>query len=550
MKLWQIILILLMMSPALSALTLAEIHFSEDFGASEAALLEASGLQIGTEYDPQVVSAAIQNLYAWLHARDQYYVRIPQPDLIPLSESQIALRFHASFALDSSQLKIRYRGLKYFSESKLHEYAYTSPEASYPLSELERIMQRVLELYHQRAFLFCSVKLDSLVADDGLTAWLAVDEGNIFRPEKYHFQGNNITRENTLLKSSGLLRQKLITPQILSQAEENIKSKEYIRDCSILPLDEDNLLFKIEEGRMTFLEGVLGFNESDGKRKLSGLVNIEFLNLWGTDRGIKLFWRKTPAEYSELSFSYHESGHHRLPLAADLKLERTLSDSTWIRTGLDLDLYYQSLYHRIGASFATRSILPGTSYSAIEKDYSSSIGAFWQYQNTKGSRIKTSGSRLAASYDYVLAKAKNYGNLQLSIKQYIPIKGRFIAYWGAEYKRSENRDLADYDLFFMGGYGSLRGYRQDEYQSHQLGWMNSELRYMINPETMLYIFYDHGFQSLANDDLKADLLALGTGIKLGTRLGILSIEYALGYRDKGFSSVGLGMIHLGLDIAL
>jgi hypothetical protein len=46
------------------------------------------------------------------------------------------------------------------------------------------------------------------------------------------------------------------------------------------------------------------------------------------------------------------------------------------------------------------------------------------------------------------------------------------------------------------------------------------------------------------------LIGIGGGIKLGTRLGILSIEYGLGYRDKSFGSLGSGMIHLGLDIAL
>jgi outer membrane protein assembly factor BamA len=102
----------------------------------------------------------------------------------------------------------------------------------------------------------------------------------------------------------------------------------------------------------------------------------------------------------------------------------------------------------------------------------------------------------------------------------------------------------------MGGYASLRGYREDEFKSRRLAWMNLELRYMLGLETMLYCFYDHGMMLSAEDRIKSDLIGIGTGFKFGTRLGILSIEYGLGYRDKSFSRLGLGMVHIGMDIAL
>jgi hypothetical protein len=80
--------------------------------------------------------------------------------------------------------------------------------------------------------------------------------------------------------------------------------------------------------------------------------------------------------------------------------------------------------------------------------------------------------------------------------------------------------------------------------------MNLEARYMIALETMLYLFYDQGFLKDAETNLIYDQIGIGGGLKFGTRLGILSFEYGLGYRDNKFSNIGLGMIHLGLDIAL
>ena len=550
MKVWALLLITSMMSLGLFALTITEISFEADFALDEAALLARSKIVLGSEYNPETMDTAIQNLYQYFYEQDQYFIQIPRPELLPGSESDLQVIFHLKMLEDSSLIHIHYTGLRHFSESKLHELAFTSANASYPLSALNEITQRVLAVYHQRGYLFASVQLDSLVLGQNLEAWLGVREAEKMQVQHYHFRGNKISRESALLKSSGLLRQELLTPRILTQAEENIKAKSYIKACSILPLDEENLLIEIQEGSMTFLEGVLGLSEKDGKRELSGLVNIEFLNLWGSDRGISLYWRKTPTDFSELRFAYHESGHPLIPLAADFSLARTMQDSLWIQSSALAEIYYHSLYQKAGFSVAARSILPGSSFSEVESNKHSSVGAFWQYKNTRGDRIPISGLNLGADYDYVFAKGKNYGNTEVFLKNYLPIKSRFVGFLGAHLHSSENKYLPEYDLYTLGGFGSLRGYREDEFKSSKLGWVNTEMRYMMGPETMLYIFYDQGFITQTDGQAKYDLIGIGSGIKLGTRLGILSIEYGLGYRDTRFSDFGMGMIHLGIDIAL
>jgi outer membrane protein assembly factor BamA len=541
---------LLLCCGGLFAINIGQIAFEADFPVDSGELLVASELQAGAAYQPEEVQLAIARLLSHFRDQNRFYVSIPLPELLPLPDGSLKLLFRIAQIADSSQIQVRYSGLRYFSESKLHEFAFTSPDRLYPLGELDDIMNRVMRVYHQRGYLFVSVGLDSLLLDEPLIAWISVEEGNPQRISGYRFLGNNVSRDSYLLKSSGLSRQRVITPQVLKQAEENLMAKDYIRSARVLPLDEENLLFEIQEGRMTYLEGLLGIGEEGGKRQLSGMVNLEFLNLWGTDRGIRLFWRKSPSDYSELRFRYHESGVSHLPFAADLALSRTMQDSLWIRSIVDADIYYLSLYQQIGISIASSSILPGNSGSAIQAAKDLSIGGFWRYSSTRGGRIPILGTELEAEYNYIPGKTKGYGSLKSRIGRYQPLQGNLLAFIGAHYMNNENQHPAPYDLFTMGGYASLRGYREDEYRSRRLGWTNLELRYMLAPETMLYGFYDHGFLLNAENDLSLNLVGIGAGLKLGTRLGILSIEYGLGYRDKSFSSFGLGMIHLGLDIAL
>ncbi|MDD4790589.1 MAG: BamA/TamA family outer membrane protein [Candidatus Cloacimonetes bacterium] len=550
MKALSLALLMILAWAEVYAISIGSISIEADFPIDEAKLIEVLDIGTGDEYLSEAVETGIVRLKEYFALQHKYYLQIAMPELLPLPDGSLELLFRIERLTDSDKVRIHYTGLKYFSQSKLHEYAFSSEQALYDMGDLEEIMASVLHVYQQRGYLFAAVELDSLVMGDPLVAYIKVEEGDQQRISGFRFRGNKVSRESTLLKTSGLLRQKVITPQILNQAAENIKRRDYINSCRIIPLDEENLLIDIEEGRMTFLEGLLGISENDGKRQLSGMLNLEFLNLWGSDRSIKLFWKKSPADYSELRFAYHESGIPSLPLAADLALSRTRQDSLWISSVADLDLYYQSLYQRIGLSLGANSVLPGSSDSEIEKSTNSSLGAFWRFQSTGGERIPVRGLEMEASYDYVFGDGATYGKTRALLGYYLPIKARLIAFMGANYLNNEKRHPASYDLYSMGGYASLRGYREDEFKSSRLAWTNLELRYMLAAETMIYTFYDQGYMHSREEDPVYDLWGIGAGIKLGTRLGILSIEYGLGYRDKSFSSLGLGMIHLGVDIAL
>ena len=77
--------------------------------------------------------------------------------------------------------------------------------------------------------------------------------------------------------------------------------------------------------------------------------------------------------------------------------------------------------------------------------------------------------------------------------------------------------------------------------------MSYELRYRINPESRTFLFCDQGFFATSKNSTKYDLFGIGLGLKVKTRLGILGIEYGLGYRDKRFMDIGSGMIHAGID---
>ena len=533
------------------ALSVGRISFEANFELDEAALLQASGLQTGSEYSPSDVTAAITLMQAWLQASSHPFVKIANPDLIPLSESSLELAFRLTEVLPAQDCALHFRGLRYFSENKLRELLLLDEDEKVSVSALPGLLDRILAEYHDRGYLFASVELDSLTLDDGLKAYLGIDEGKPLKPEQYYFEGNKYTRGQTLIKLAGFTSGKPVTPLALRAAEDKILAKSYIESCLIEPVDPTSLLIKIEEGRMTSLEGVLGFTRVGDKNELTGLLNLSFLNLWGSDRSLGLNWKKLPRS-SLLSFAYHESGPNSFPLAGDLLLSRAEEAGNYIKSAVSADVYSYYAVHRYGLELAAQSVnyyIPAAKDSLLVETASArGIGAFWRLDSRDRAFNPSKGMQTNITYRLRQDGERGWNNaLEVDHTQYLGISPRWTCALGLHLRSLADSSSVAYEVYRMGGYNSLRGYREDEFSSWRLGWAKLELRYLISPQARIYLFYDHGLLATGTDSLRANLLAPGLGLKLRTRLGVLSIEYALGYRENGFADFSAGMVHAGLD---
>lgn len=549
MKAWLAGTVLLLALALCGAVAIEKVSIAADFPLDAERLKQAASLRAGDEYDPAALQASIEAMHQWLQKQGHPFVSIPNPELIPLTETGLELAFTLSERLPADRMQVSFRGLKFFTEAKLRDLLLLPRTKTLGIAELPALMASVLEEYQRRGYLFAAVELDSLVLKDGLEAHLGISEGKPFRLEKVYFQGNRYTRDKTLLKLSGLSQNAVVTPDLLSAAEAGILRKSYISSCLVEPIDSGSLLIKVQEGKMTFLEGIAGLARRDGKNELTGTLNLNFLNLWGSDRAIALHWQKNPRN-DVLQFSYHESGPANFPLAADLSLYRNVRDTLWIKSTVGADIYSYHAGQRYGLHLASEGISPGSGRPIqFARTASRSVGAFWQLDSRDNPVNPAHGSQ--TGFRYLLRNAdsgKRWSNaLEADHAQYLGLSPRWTLALGAHLRSLAAADTTQYLLYAMGGFNSLRGYREDELASWRLGWGSLELRYRIGTQSRIYLFYDHGLLMEADERFRSDLLAPGIGLKVNTRLGILSIEYALGYRDQGFPELGAGMVHAGID---
>ena len=104
------------------------------------------------------------------------------------------------------------------------------------------------------------------------------------------------------------------------------------------------------------------------------------------------------------------------------------------------------------------------------------------------------------------------------------------------------------DLFRMGGFNSLRGYKEDQFLGSRIIWGNFEYRFLLTNRTYFFLFFDNGY-FLRKEDVDRNIPKIegyktgyGLGINLETSLGILGVSFAFGEGDS-FSD---GKIHFGI----
>jgi len=100
------------------------------------------------------------------------------------------------------------------------------------------------------------------------------------------------------------------------------------------------------------------------------------------------------------------------------------------------------------------------------------------------------------------------------------------------------------DHFWFGGFGTVRGYREDQFHGTTVSWVNLEYRFIVGRNSRIFLFNDWGFYQYEDGGITVNdiLPGYGVGIRFDSPLGIMGVDYGIGRGDT-FST---GKIHFGI----
>ncbi|MBN2830502.1 MAG: hypothetical protein JXR56_09310 [Candidatus Cloacimonetes bacterium] len=377
------------------SVTISKIVFEGNHTVQDKELRAVIKSKVGTEYSSDVINEDVESIVSFYSRKGLYKTRVLQPVITPDGQNRASILFRIENEESIIINHLDFIGNRYFSRTKLLQNL--NPPKVIPLTNLTGFSKQITDLYISRNYLFASVSLKEITASDsGYIATFLIDEGKPCRFTDYSFRGNKVTKDKTLLKLSDIPRQPVITPDILEQAAENIRKKDFIASCDIVPIDEKTLLFEVKEDKMTYVSGIAAYDNSENtEKRFSGFLDLKFLNLFGSDRNLHFKWQGLANDYSELELFYEDSGPVSLPVGGNIKLTRIEQDSTYVKSSFFNQLYYYNLRNRYGIEFGITDVNAGARRPVIispEKQYTA--GVLWSYSDIDYNLNPTNGMQL------------------------------------------------------------------------------------------------------------------------------------------------------------
>jgi len=434
----------------------------------------------------------------------------------------------------------------------------------------------VISICEKRGYPFAQVHLDSLALDrtaKSATVHLKLTGGAKVELSFIEFQGNEISHGRLLRRESGLRIGEVYDAERVRQARRRLSQLEYLRRVSEPRLvtndaGERGLVFGVEESRTSRLDIVAGLSPhvEGNAQTVTGLVDLQFLNLFGTGRRGKVYWRRPASGTQELALAWREVWIAETPLAVDLSFAQRVEDTLYVTRKYGARLSYPA---GAGAELFTgvgREELLADSLNAVEIDIVPSstmvveagfvVDTRDHLTNPRGGlRFETSGSSGQRRTEWAPMGSAERDFEQRRAALDFEVNHEPWLYWifhGSVHARvlySDEPLIPAPDLYRLGGARSLRGYREEQFLGSRVSWASVEARYWLGPSSRLAVFGDGGVITRESRASSGDVTettqyktSYGVGLRLETGVGVWGVDYGIAAGESPLN----GQLHVSL----
>jgi hypothetical protein len=372
------------------------------------------------------------------------------------------------------------------------------------------------------------------------------------------FYGPFVTSEKILLKDFSARQGQIFSMQKVINSEKRLRRRPYIRNVTLSTPQIDTSYDQreaimvtvpvfIEDHSGVGLEGTAGFTAShESKPALYGNLMLSLINVFRSGESA-LFEYAGEKNRQQLKIEFSKPWLLNLPLTLDGAMELEVLKDQYGFLSAQMALFSEiGTWWRIGIGANVSEATPrndslgehGTFYGA---DF---ILAALPQETGKGlfSRelIIKSGSGIAR-------KEKNYSRTRIEFLMgtHLPlfswqaIRLRLVS----KHLITKEQNLIAAEKFRVGGYNSVRGYPDNEFAFRTLVYGQLEYLMYFTGAGAVYIFSDGGVgfeQKIELNGNYGSMLGYGLGIRLPSRIGIMTLEWARNFMDQK----NLGRIHI------
>ena len=423
---------------------------------------------------------------------------------------------------------------------------------------------------------------------------LSIREGAQIQIDEVKVSGLKKTKANVVLREIPVKPNHRFDQRDIDASYRRLRNLGYFYQINPNVLEagatEDKINFHahVTEAKTGRLSGVIGYappdSEADAAPQLTGVLEARETNLLGTGRRVNFYWKSGLLKIFRLGYAEPwifgkpvtigiEYGQFKQQNPNRTQLPGISYNDTEVLSeeqsgNVSATTHFGSVFEGSMTLGYKRINVPNTALPSTPTALFDAQTPVFSNPNTVTSTQPTpyTGTKYSIAFrltrdtrDYFLNPTRGRRDsvaievsrsdfqlrkVWLSLQQYFPtwrkqtvaVELHGAAAWGVNIPPTE--------LFYLGGATTLRGYDEDWFSGPRRVYANFEYRFLVGPDSQIFVFTDLGAVTLIETPSVFDRLRVGygAGARLESKGGILRINYGLAAGDSPLR----GKIHVNL----
>jgi hemolysin activation/secretion protein len=445
-------------------------------------------------------------------------------------------------------------------------------------SSINKLYQKILSYYEDNGYPFVSLFLDSLSYSSGVyEASIFVSPNRNIKLDSIRLVGNAKLSQSFLSSYLGLRTSQNYNQSKVGLIDSRLRDLPYLKILKpseiVFGGESATVNVFLDKQNANQFDGIIGFlpNSQTGKLQLTGDFKLNLKNALKAGEVLDFNYRGLPSQSQELSLKFNYPYIFRTQIGVNTDFQLFKRDSSFLNlttkiafdynfsTSKRLSFFVENFNgNQVGQSNSI-SLIPNfanistifyglsASYIKLDQRITPLKGLDFDIQIAIGSR-KINPSENFRPNDFFQSTNSEQIKLVANLKYYLKTGSKSVLYLHNYTGVLNGKNLFDNEAFRIGGFKTLRGFDEQSIISNAFSIQTVEFRYLIETNSYLNAFVDQAYvwQEFVNLKQNDSPLGIGAGITFQTKVGIASLNYALGKARNNPLNLQNGKIHFGI----
>ncbi len=417
------------------------------------------------------------------------------------------------------------------------------------------VLDSIIQINKDRGYNFTEILIDSTILKDSLLdVGLKINRGPATVVTDIEFPGLRKTDAKHLEKYLYIQRGDTLKPDRLERTVNSLRQLDYLEPSGAPEIVPEpgflgsRLVLPVREKKQFYFNGVAGYIPDDGGTFV-GYLDFVARNFMGHGRRGEIVVDRRDRNNSAFKVSFRQPVFISGPGFVNGALETRDYRDYFYEFSLN-GSYYQSLSQSLDLNVALgwKNVEPADQSARSFRAYSASLGIKWgqiraerepSFQTEFAWTISYSRRAYRAPGEDSLAVGRVYNDTRAEVRSAVQAKliSDFSGYLSLVFKDIESSEdfLPLSELYLIGGPGTLRGYRTDQFAAERAVGLVHEWRLFFSESDYFYPFADGVYFErveawLSGEPIRRsfDRWGFGFGVSLSSSAGRLGLSFAWG----------------------